>query len=283
MTKIAFGKSPVEPSFWFLDAGLYHSEDYKFEAHLEHGFGMFRKNLLAVIYPNITIDVYCPVCQKETVFTPAGREVDWFQGAGQEIVKNGVQYAHFKCSRQHCGSDLFFVFHLINGVLTKIGQLPSIADLLKPQLKKYARVLAPELLSDWQRAVGLRAHGIGAGSYVYLRRIIEAMVRDSSELAIKDGRVNREEFEKGRWSDRIKMLAGYLPQYLLDHASVYSVLSKGVHELSENECRDYFDVMHASIEIICDEKLSELERHAKAIAGDKALQKVLQSLAEKDA
>lgn len=282
MTKLAFGKTPVEPSFWFLEAGLYHSEDYKFESHLQHGFSTFRNNLLAVIFPKITVDVYCPACQKETVFAPVERANDWVRGI-QEIVKHGVVYAHFKCSRQHCGSELFFVFSHFNGVLTKIGQMPSIADLLKPGLKKYARVLAPELLSDWQRAVGLRAHGIGAGSYVYLRRIIEAMVRDSSDVAIQDKRLDREEFERARWSDRIKMLAGYLPEYLIENASVYSVLSKGVHELSETECADYFDVMHTSIEIICDEKLAELERKAKATAGAKALRKVLQVISEKDA
>jgi len=281
MGKLGFGKTPVQPSFWFLEAGLYHSEDYKFEAYREHGFQTFRNNLLAVFFPKITIDVYCPVCQKETVFVPFKREIDWFQDR-QEAVMNGVQYSHFECSRQHCGSNLYFVFTLADGVVTKIGQFPSIADLLKPYLKKYARVLPSELLSDWQRAVGLRAHGVGAGSYVYLRRIIEAMVRDASEVAINAGHLVRDEFEKARWAERIKMLAGYLPQYLVENATVYSVLSRGVHELSETECNDYFDVMQTSIEIICEEKLAELERKTKATTGAKALQKVLQSLSSKN-
>jgi hypothetical protein len=279
LSKLDFGKSPVDPSFWFLEAGLYHTEDYRFDKHDDYGFDSFRKNLLAVVFPNITIDVYSPACQKETVFVPVKREIDWLHD-NQKLVKYGVQYAHFKCSRQHCGSDLYFVFSIESGVVTKIGQMPSIADLIKPQLRKYSRVLASDLLADWQRAVGLRAHGIGAGSYVYLRRVIEQMVSEASKIAIKDGRVDRGEFEKSRWSERIKLLAGYLPQYLVDNSNVYAVLSKGVHELSEAECTDYFDVMHTSIEIICEEKLAELERQTKANAGAKALQKVLQSIGD---
>jgi hypothetical protein len=281
MAKLGYGKTPVQQSFWFLEAGLYHSEDYKFDDYLSHGFSSYRNNLLAVIFPNITIDVFCPACAKETVFVPVKREIDWFQDR-REVVQHGVQYAHFECSRQHCGSNLFFIFTIDNGIVTKVGQFPSIADLLKPHLKKYARVLPPELLSDWQRAVGLRAHGIGAGSYVYLRRIIEAMVRDSSEVAISAGSLVRDDFERARWAERIKMLSGYLPQYLVENANVYSVLSRGVHELSEDECGDYFDVMQTSIEIICEEKLAELERKAKATTGAKALQKVLQALSAKD-
>jgi hypothetical protein len=83
--------------------------------------------------------------------------------------------------------------------------------------------------------------------------------------------------------ERVKMLKGYVPEYLVENANVYGVLSKGVHELSESECADHFEVMHTSIEIICEEKLVDLERKEKSAAGAKALQKVMQSLAKSDA
>jgi hypothetical protein len=283
MAKLEYVKPPVEPSFWFLDAGLYHSEDYKFKDEYGHRWTALRENILSVIFPKITIDVYCPSCKRETVFNPVERENDWFCGDKKPVIKNGVQYAHFYCSRKHCGSSLYFVFRINNGILTKIGQFPSIADLISPEIKKYGAVLDSNLISDWQRAVGLRAHGIGAGSYVYLRRIIENIINDASEIALKDGKIQKEEYSKSRWPEKIKMLSEYLPNYLVENAKVYGVLSKGVHELSEEECSDFFDVMHTSIEIICEEKLADLERDRKAKAGAKALQKVLQKINEKDA
>lgn len=283
MAKLEYGKSPVEPAFWFLESALYHSEDYNFKDDQNCGFGTLRDNILSVIFPKITIDVYCPSCKRETVFNPVERENDWFSNVEKKhIIKNGVHYAHFYCSRKHCGSSLYFVFHLDKGILTKIGQFPSIADLISPEIKKYGAVTDSKLISDWQRAVGLRAHGIGAGSYVYLRRIIENMVNDASEIALKDGKLQKEEYFKSRWPEKIKMLSEYLPSYLVENAKVYSVLSKGVHELSEEECSDFFDVIHTSIEIICEEKLADLERDRKAKSGAKALQKVLQKISEKD-
>lgn len=283
MAKLGFGEPPIHPEFWFLKAALYHSEDYKFHQCDSLGFNAFRNNLLAVIFPQITIDVYCPSCQRETVFNPANREVDWVNVNGDKAIKEGVQYAHFQCSRKHCKCNLYFVFQIFNGVVTKIGQFPSIADLLSPEIKKYSAVLPSGLISDWQRAIGLRAHGIGAGSYVYLRRIIENMVNEAAAVALKDEKLEEDDFIKSRWPEKIKMLSKYLPNYLVENAKVYSVLLKGVHELSEAECSDYFDVIHTSIEIICEEKLAELERARKAKAGSKALQKVLQQINDKTA
>lgn len=278
MAKLKFGASPVEPSFWFLKASLYHKEDYNFEDPNVLGRDRLRNNILSVIFPNITIDVYCPSCQRETIFNPTQRENDWLDKFDTHIIKEGVQYAHFFCSRSHCGSSLYFVFIIYNKTITKIGQFPSIADLISPEIKKYGAVLGSNLISDWQKAIGLKAHGIGAGSYVYLRRIIETMVNDASALALKENKLDENAYSKSRWPEKIKMLSEYLPDYLIQNAKVYSVLSKGVHELSEEECSDYFDVIHTSIEIICEEKLTKLERNKKANAGAKALQKILQQI-----
>lgn len=281
MAELEYGKTPVEPEFWFKKAGLYHSEDYRFKEHdTTHGSGTYRENIQSVIFPKNTIDVYCPSCRRETVFNPVKRKDDWYD-SGYEIIPTGVQYAHFRCSRSECGSDLFFVFRITGEAVTKIGQSPSIADLLSPDIKKYSAMLDSSLIVDWQRAIGLKAHGIGAGSYVYLRRIIENMVNDAYTVALKDKKIDPETYSKARWPEKIKMLPGYLPNYLVNNAKVYSVLSIGVHELSEEECMDYFDVMHTSIEIICEEKLAELQRNKKAKKGAKALQKVLKQISEK--
>jgi len=269
---------PVSPAFWYLEAPLYHTEDYNFSGSESGGsFMIKRTNLLNILLPKITIDVYCPVCEKETVFTPADRDIDWEPGSTY-IIRNGVEYAHFKCSRRHCKKNLYFIFNIRDGIVTKIGQNPSIADLITPDLKKYSKVLTKNLISDWQRAIGLRAHGIGAGSYVYLRRIIENMVLEAFSLALKDGKIKEDTYEKSRWPERIKLLKDYLPEYLVENASVYKILSKGVHELTEAECNDYFDVVNTAIDIICQQKLTQSEEQKKIKAGEKSLQKVLKKL-----
>lgn len=279
--KLGFGEIPVDPSFWFLQSPLYHSEDYRFDKYNELGFERFRANVMAVIFPKITIDVFCMNCGRETVYAPVERKNDWATADGKPVVRNGVSYAHFACSRGDCRSDLYFIFEIRKGVITKIGQLPSIADLVKPAIQKYRKVLSKEQLANWERAVGLRAHGVGAGSYVYLRRIIEELIEEARASA--GGSIDNDAYKKARWPERIKLLANYLPSYLVENAAVYGVLSKGVHELSEADCANYFDVMHTAMELICEDKLIVIERQQKAQAGAKALQQVLSSLGGKDA
>ena len=283
LTKLRFGETPVEPEFWFKKAALYHTEDYSFESARDVGFDTLRHNLMAVIFPKISIDSYCTSCRRDTVFTPASRDVCWTSTKGNDIIPNGVQYANFVCTRKTCNSWLFFVF-IIEGrsKVTKIGQYPSIADLVSPQLRKYSTVLGDSFVSDWQRAIGLRAHGIGAGSYVYLRRIIESLVDSAANSAIDNGEFAAEMYRNARWPERIKLLSTYLPDYLAENAQVYGVLSQGVHKLTEDECNAYFEVLHTSIEIICEEKLADKIRASKASAGAAALENVRRQLAEKN-
>ena len=283
VAKLRFGETPVKPVFWFKEAALYHTEDYSFESSRDVGFSTLRTNLLAVIFPKISIDSYCTSCNRETVFTPATREEKWTsQIDGSDTIRNGVHYAQFVCTRKTCSSWLFFVFMIESGSkVTKIGQYPSIADLVSPELRKYSTVLDDGLVSDWERAVGLRAHGIGAGSYVYLRRIIENLVTSAANSALANGEFNAESYRNARWPERIKLLATHLPDYLVDNAQIYGVLSQGVHELTEHECNAYFEVLHTSIEIICEEKLADKIRAAKASAGAAALDHVRRQLSEK--
>lgn len=44
---------------------------------------------------------------------------------------------------------------------------------------------------------------------------------------------------------------------------MYSLLSKGVHELSEEDCLAHFDTLRIGIELILDEKLDRKERERK--------------------
>ena len=50
------------------------------------------------------------------------------------------------------------------------------------------------------------------------------------------------------------MTAGSYPDVLKDNKPLYGVLSKGIHELSEEECLKYFSVVREIIELILDER-----------------------------
>jgi hypothetical protein len=58
----------------------------------------------------------------------------------------------------------------------KIGQFPSLADTANDAAKLYSKVMEDEDRRELSRAVGLAAHGVGIGSFVYLRRVFERLI-----------------------------------------------------------------------------------------------------------
>lgn len=94
-------------------------------------------------------------------------------------------------------------------------------------------------------AIGLFASGVGAGSYVYLRRILERLIYQAKATA--GDSIDDEKFKQARMAERITMLEGYLPEVLIKNTTIYGILSKGIHELSEEDCRKYFPVVKECI------------------------------------
>ncbi|MGE7954793.1 hypothetical protein [Lysinibacillus xylanilyticus] len=60
--------------------------------------------------------------------------------------------------------------------------------------------------------------------------------------------------------DKIKLLQNKLPEVLIENRAVYGIMSKGIHELSEDECLALFPDVKLGIELILDEKLYEQEK-----------------------
>lgn len=179
------------------------------------------------------------------------------------LKDSGLRIVTIRC-KQHDNEFHFYVdYQKFTRTLTKIGQQPSVADFHKHELKKYSKVLSDESLREFSRAIGLAANGIGIGSYVYLRRIFETLIKEASEKLISEGDITENDFIVKRMEDKIESLKGYLPAFLLENKQIYSILSLGIHELDEKTCLAYFDSIRIGIEIILDEQLETIKRNKK--------------------
>ena len=126
------------------------------------------------------------------------------------------------------------------------------ADIANDESKTYRSVLTQEDSSEFHKAIGLAAHGVGIGSFVYLRRIFERLVN-----------IRFEEFKTAEgWADgdfpkhmdeRVRFLHAHLPPFLVENYRIYSILSLGLHQLGEEQCLRFFPVLKASIIWILDE------------------------------
>lgn len=178
------------------------------------------------------------------------------------LAEVGVKTLVFKCQRYYDKITIAVFHNPDDSLLIKVGQFPSVADIHIGQVKQYDKVLEKPILREFTKAIGLAANGVGIGSFVYLRRIFENLVFQAFDEAKKDGAAI-DHFESLRMEEKIKVLKGYLPSFIVENNSVYGILSKGIHELTEEDCLAYFDCMRQSIELILDERLEQLEKKKK--------------------
>ncbi|CAG4883001.1 protein of unknown function [Georgfuchsia toluolica] len=76
-------------------------------------------------------------------------------------------------------------------------------------------------------------------------------------------------------AERLALLKKHLPPFLVEHPEMYSLLSKGIHELSEEDCLAHFDTLRIGIELILDGKLERKERESKVRYAKVALAKAI--------
>lgn len=232
------------------------------------------KNAYNLFYCRERIDFYCPICQKDSTFEGKNQPISAKTGTYQSFeqiskvshvehrnelfeiycnFQNKLLNIEFECTRNREHKAVFH-FYKYENELIKLGQFPSIAQLNQDRIKKYRKVLTKEQYKELNRGIGLTSHGVGIGAFVYLRRIFENLIFEAIDKAVKSGTINQEEFEGIRMNDKIKKLKDFVPKFLSENSDIYGLLSKGIHELSENECLEFFPVLQVGIELILDEK-----------------------------
>jgi len=109
---------------------------------------------------------------------------------------------------------------------------------------------------------------------VYLRRIFEDLIEQAQKEALQGGQWADGDFEKKRMAEKIDSLKNFLPPFLVQNKDVYGILSKGVHDLSEQECLEYFEPVKVSILMILDQKRQEQEQKKRETEVRQAIGKI---------
>ncbi|MGF7060777.1 hypothetical protein [Brassicibacter mesophilus] len=96
-----------------------------------------------------------------------------------------------------------------------------------------------------------------------MRRIIESLVFKKYDEVKGSLVVSEEDFLRSEFKDKLDILQDYLPKVLVKNKNVYGIVSKGIHELSEDECLDMYPYIKVGIELILDDIIAEKERTEK--------------------
>ncbi|ARU61969.1 hypothetical protein CBW65_13865 [Tumebacillus avium] len=177
----------------------------------------------------------------------------------QVFEDNRVFQMNLECTSKE-KHTMYLVFHLTSdNFLMKTGQYPSIYD-FDNSLVEYKKILKDKnITKELTSATRLISHDMAVGAFLYLRRIFENLLFEQSERAKLDNKIDAEVYSGADTKRRVEMLhiIGYVPAYLDEiNPFLYDILSKGVHKLSEEECKQYYDTLRKAILLILDEKVA---------------------------
>lgn len=224
------------------------------------------------------INFYCPYCNDISVFKFDTDSSNFYESSPRPPFVNIV----FECSMSSLHKGYVYFSEIIDKegekIFYKVGQWPSLVDFQNQKMKKY-RFILNNYYKEFTKAIKLNASGVGIGSFVYLRRIVEYLLEEAHGEALKDTDWDDGLYQKvNKTIDRISLLKKHLPKILVENKESYSILSKGIHDLGEDECLRYFPILKSMIELILDEKLAEKGRIKKETEVRKAIQGLHQDL-----
>ena len=214
----------------------------------------------ALLSESVDINAYNPSLKENTTYTVSPCR---FEGASHFFTYGGVNTFVLTCVRTKEQFNIYVHYDVETEMFQKIGQFPSIADFHISQIKRYDKVLPKEKLKEFTRAIGLAANGVGIGSFVYLRRIFEGLIEEAHLKSKVEKDWDENNYLKQRMAEKIEILKKYLPAFLVENKTLYSILSVGIHSLKEEDCLAYFETVKVGIELILDEKVEQYRKLQK--------------------
>lgn len=248
------------------------------------------------------IDIYCPLCNDVSIYNSIGKVK--FDSARSGVHRNIEKIAKkisdieitgndslfissvpkteftypdkFYLSAFHCtrnNDHIFIVFFAIqNNNLFKIGQYPSELDLIQKDFYKYDKVIDTKIVSELRTSLILNGHNFNVASLVHLRRAFEFLLEEKHQIKLKEPNWDETKYTGVRNEDKIELLKDLLPEAFLKNKSIYRILSAGIHELTEKDCKEAFDVLFPVFIMIFDEikHKKETEQKEKEIQSKKS-------------
>ena len=168
----------------------------------------------------------------------------------------------FKCTQ--CEQEYFFALLLKeysekDFSIIKVGQYPSFGQLSTIGIEKYKSELN-NYFNEFKSSLNCYSQGKGIAAFVYLRRILEHLI-DTKYKSVEDQNSEDKFIEKLK---KIEKREDVIPEELeCVKKQIYSILSKGVHEYSEEECMELYDCVKLIVEAILDTELEKRNRQKK--------------------
>lgn len=185
-----------------------------------------------------------------------------FDKIGEKYLMNYIVYLSymFKCTNDSKHKYMMYVSITADSgtyTVTKIGQNPSMLTVKGFDFDKYKKQLKEfNAYEDYKKADLSNADHFYVGAYAYLRRIFEKMLNKFTEgKTLKDNHVDTKiEAAKDKFDPRIQGLLKKL----------YGILSCSIHELDEEDSKEYYEYLKAIIDIQLEYLKTENEKNEQS-------------------
>lgn len=246
-------------------------------------------------YNDVRVECYCKECNARRIFafedsklalqsliascTP-GSLNSGSTTVPKDTIENALSEIDFFtfCAIADCKHRMIIHFMKIDDeTIMKIGQIPSIYDLNENiNNKPFLKMLGKEYAEYYKSACSLYSYSTYIGGLIYLRRIFEKLLIDVFNENVNEIKMDFADFKKQRMEEKINILKSYLPSIMFAQGfnTIYTKISDGVHNLTEDECSKMFLVLKMGIEEILIEKIETEAKNKRLQELSKELQNV---------
>lgn len=226
---------------------------------------------------NERVELYCTNCERNRVFAADKNIFDVPNIRSPhfpaQIKDKPSFFKTFRCSGDE-HHKILYSFIVEGDELIKVAEYPSKYDSVKNTFNNYKKILKNEKIKELAKAAQLESYGYAIASFLYYRRIFEDIILQTFlESDIKD-KIAEEEFRGKRMEDKTKYIQDFLPDYFKENSHMYGVLSKGIHELQEDECREYLPIVKTIIFFSLDEAVDKKNKELRKIEVSKKLNEI---------
>lgn len=191
----------------------------------------------------------------------------------ETLLNNKIWYINyfFKCANSNSHKYMMMIsIELKNGAfkVRKIGQNPSMLTVKGFDFEKYRKFLDEiNAYDDYKKAELSNSEHFYVGAYAYLRRIFEKMLNYYlGNTKLEDEHIDTKiKAVKEHFDPRIKNLL----------KNLYSILSVSIHELDEEQSKDYYESLKAVIDMQLEYIKTEADKDNQSKKLDTVLSKIV--------
>lgn len=207
-----------------------------------------------------TLDLFCPNCKENKTFI----QLDWNYVNGLGVYFRGNRHHQntrslcYECPT--CGKTVLFIFHFDGNSIIKLAQYPSLYDVSRDELKKYQKnkLIDKNSFREIYKAETCASSGYYVAAYTYMRRVYETMLMSIFTDNQETIGLSEDEFRKLHSDKKLEAIKDYLAIDDEIYLPLYSLLSAGIHAMSEEQCcEDYVVLKPILLEILAEQKAKQ--------------------------